>query len=198
MNWMRITFAGLAIGVIVGGYLLWTRVDWASYRPAEPPSETGALDTSLLTIRRIRFDRFDALAETPELTWAQDVEVELEAECVPDRFRIYDPSQPMGAAEMKQPGKLKSSIILDVVRRSSLGDGSKRASVTASSATVDASNSMFWSGHIRVPHVAGMYRVRVILATIYRDALQQTHRDRSLVGAFDLKVIPGRIEGDDS
>ncbi|MBX3439632.1 MAG: hypothetical protein KF861_19240 [Planctomycetaceae bacterium] len=176
--------------IIAGGYQA-ARTDWAAYGPAALPDQPEVIDSSLVTLRSVRLGEFDALEETPRFTWSQFVTVKIEADCVPDRFHISDPNRRWGDP-VKDPERFRSSLGLEFVRRSSIGDGTATAYRVFSGAKVDRNNRMSWSDKTWIPHVPGQYRVRVILITTHRDAQNVRHMSEPIViGAFDLDVLPG-------
>ncbi len=200
-QWWRIRHAltaGRVAGIVsflvlaVGGYQM-TQVDWAIYdNHAEPPEAAETIDSSLVTLRSVQLGDFDALKETPSFTWSQFVDVSIEADCVPGRFHISDPTRRWGEPR-KDPELLRASLGLETVRRSSLGDGHVTSYMALSGADVDQNNVMSWSGKTWIPHVRGEYRVRVILhRTSRRDSNNVRHPFEPLViGTFDLHVLPG-------
>ncbi len=201
-QWWRIRdalTAGRLAGIVsflalaVGGYQM-TQVDWAIYdNHAEPPDAAETIDTSLATLRSVQLGDFDALKETPTFNWSQFVKVKIEADCVPGRFQISDPTRKWGEPR-KHPERLRASLGLEIVRRSSLGDGRVTAYTVLSGARVDQNNVMSWTGKTWIPHIRGDYRVRVVLhRTSRRDSNGVRHPfDPLIIGTFDLHVLPGK------
>jgi len=167
-------------------------VDWASYGPAEPPAPVEGVDNTLLTLRNVRIGPFDALNESPELTWSQHVPVSVEGDAAHDRFVVRSVR-----SQRSQTNQLRSSIRLDIARRSSLNDGSNVVSRVASAATVDSDNRLRWSDTVWVPRVPGEYQVRVILMTFFRDEQDEKHSAEAIVGSFGLRVLQGEPANDE-
>ena len=184
------TVAGVV--VIVVAAIMLTRVDWDGYGEAQLPVTLETPNNSQVTIDRLEFAGVDALTETPELVWSQYVEVKLQATCIPDTFRISHPGMQLGEASRTQVGRLRPSIHIEILRRSSLADGTKLISQMLSGARVDPSNRLRWSNRIWVPRTPGMYRVRVVLKTRPVTARRDRRRiyDETVIGGFNLKVIP--------
>ncbi len=200
-QWWRIRHAvtaGRVAGIVsvlvlaVGGYQL-TQVDWAIYdNHAELPDDPEVIDTSLVTLRSVRLGDFDALQETPSFTWSQFVDVRIEADCVPGRFQIADPSRRWGEPR-KNPELLRCSLGLSIVRRSSLGDGRVEVYGVLSGASVNRDNEMSWSGKTWIPHIRGEYRVCVVLHRTHRRISEHVRHSYEpiVIGTFDLQVTPG-------
>ncbi len=188
----RLAGAVFFLVLAVGGYQM-TQVDWAiSDNHAELPDVADTVDSSLMALRSVRLGDFDALKETPRFTWSQFVKVRIEADCVPGRFQISDPTRKWGEPR-KHPERIRGSLGLEIVRRSSLGDGQVVAYRALSGASVNQDNVMSWSGKTWIPHIRGDYRVRVIFhRTSRRDSNGVRHPYEPLViGSFDLHVLPG-------
>lgn len=192
---MTVGRVGVAVAIVLlagGGYQLW-RIDWAVVdNHAELPDVTETIDSSLVTLRAVQLGDFDALEATPSFTWSQFVDVTIKADCAPGRFHISDPTRRPNE-QRNDPGLIRSSLGLQIVRRSSHRDGSVVASTVLSGAKVDHRNRMTWSSKIWIPQIAGEYRVRVILQrTSYRDSNQVRHTfEPTLIGALNLHVLPG-------
>lgn len=168
-----------------------TRIDWAAYGPAELPDSPEHIDNSLATLRSVQMGDFEALEVTPTFTWSQFVSVRVEADCAAGRFHVHDPTRRWGEP-VKNPDLLRSSLGLEIVRRSSIGDGSAVSYRVVSGARVNRDNEMSWSNKVWIPHVPGTYRVRVIMLTRQRGARNSRRESEPIViGSFKLHVEPG-------
>lgn len=175
----------IVIGLILSGAYRLTGVDWAAYRKAEPPDDPELIDNSLVTLRSVAIGGCDAIKETPSFTWSQFVNVRIEANCIPGRFRI-------SGFRNTNPELLRASLGLRIIRKSSVGGGRSEASFVLSGAKVDRNNKMSWTGKVWIPHVPGTYRVCVVMQTT---SGRVASRERIMfepmvIGTFNLHVLP--------
>ncbi|MEZ5305500.1 MAG: hypothetical protein R3F11_33385 [Verrucomicrobiales bacterium] len=188
----RIAGVATVIALAIGGYLLW-QVDWAIRdNIADLPEVTDTIDSSLVKLRSVRIGDVDALETTPNFTWSQFVPVEIDVDCAPGRFRLPDPNRKWGEPRKHKPGKLRASLGVQIVRKSSLGDGVAEEYTALSGGSINQNHQMHWRGNTWIPHYRGNYRVRVIMITLDIDEQNVRHKSEPIViGTFNLKVLPG-------
>lgn len=186
----------LAVLLILGGsgYGIWAAAtaDWAAYGPAVPPDVTPEIDTSVGTLKTLKIGGFDALSQPLEFQWSQFVPVELIAPTPPGTFRIKSgaivipPPDPAKLPVTKYRGV---SVFLNVLRKSSLGDGSRCVHTSGWGAQVGRDNVLRWSGKMWIPEVPGDYLLEVQLRC-GRRVNDRTEYEPITIAVFPLKVIP--------
>ncbi|MBX3450358.1 MAG: hypothetical protein KF777_12395 [Planctomycetaceae bacterium] len=186
----------LAVLLIVGGsgYGIWAAVtaDWAAYGPAVPPDVAPAIDTSLATLKTLKIGGFDALTEPLEFQWSQFVPVELTAPTPRGTFRIKSGPivlPPSGLAKLPDTKYRGVSVFLNVLRKSSHGDGSRCVHSSGAGARVGRDNILRWSGKLGIPEVPGDYLLEVQLRC-GRRINDKTEYEPITIAVFPLKVIP--------
>jgi hypothetical protein len=189
---VRILFVLLIVGG--SGYGVWAAAtaDWAAYGPAVPPDVAPEIDTSLATLKTLKIGGFDALSQPLEFHWSQFVPVELTAPTPPGTFRIKSgpivipPPDPARLPVTKYRGV---SVGLNVLRKSSLGDGSRSVHSSGSGAQVGRDNILRWSGKLGIPEVPGDYLLEVQLRC-GRRVNDRTEYEPITIAVFPLKVVP--------
>ncbi len=188
----RVAGSVIGLALAIGGYQL-MQIDWAVFdNLAELPVGSDTIDSSLGTLHSVKIGEFDALKATPSFTWSQFVPVQIDVDCAPGKFRLPDPNHKWGVPRKHEPGKLRATLGLQIVRRSSLGEGTVEAYTVCSGGSINQHNQMHWRGSTWIPNISGDYRVRVIMVTLEIDSQNVRHRSEPIIiGTFNLKVLPG-------
>lgn len=189
----RFVMPAVCLGLLYGVYTLAVNVDWASYGPPEPPLVKTVIDDSLVRVDYVKFGEFEPLNETISLGWSQHVGVTLIAKCASGKFRIRVPGQSIEErqkASIDEAHKFTASIRFQVVRRSSLGDGTAIVSRIGSGARIDEDETLHWTGKLWIPEVPGEYSVQVVLICQMRDASDKKQFVESVIAQFPLQVVP--------
>lgn len=189
MRWGRIAIIGVVcVALLWLAKAAWT-TDWYAYRPAEPPDEVGTIDPSMIKLQSVKLGSVDALNQTVEFTWSQQLPIKVAGECDLEKVRP-DYGQlsrkERSQVNQEQDARCKPSIFVQVYRKSSLGDGSLRVTQVGSGADVDKNGKLKWEGKLWIPHIPGRYLVRVTQMCAGRNA----EASERILGTFYLQVIP--------
>ncbi len=189
----RFIMPAVCLGLLCGAYALAVYVDWASYGPAKPPVVKAVIDDSLVRVEYVKFGEFEPLKESISLGWSQRVDVSLTAICAPGKFRIRIPGQSIEERQQSSiddARKFTASIFFNVVRRSSLGDGTAIVSRAGMGARIDNDEMLHWTSKLWIPRVPGEYSVQVVLICQMRDASDKKQFVESVIAQFPLQVVP--------
>ena len=185
------------ITAILIGSGIWVikTIDWASHGKAELPLFEDVIESTEVAISEITIGGIRVDTESAEYTWSQMVPVSIIATSPPGKYSPKDRLSMKSAefwrqSQMVRPRRTLTSFHIQVIRRSSLGDGFVVVWESSSGAKADPEGKLTFENPMWIPHVPGKYRVRVYFQEITHGS--NGHRDigESLVKTFVLTVVP--------